>query len=169
MKHMGHFLKQWRTWCTHPRINFYLSVISKALISFAEIVAGTILMIIPFGWVEYTVALFTQQPLVVQHLSPIAHMLTELVQSLSIVNAVLLGLYFLARGSSKFILMIALLYEKIWAFPVSLALLTGFLYFQIEHLISAYSLIIVLITIYDLVVMYYIALEYKKARLLRLH
>jgi uncharacterized membrane protein len=78
------------------------------------------------------------------------------------------GLLFMAHGAIKMLLSIALLKNKLWAYPTAAAVFTLFVGYEIYSLTNQPSLFLWLITIFDAIVVILILHEYrhiKKSRI----
>jgi uncharacterized membrane protein len=71
------------------------------------------------------------------------------------------ALYLISRGLIKAFLIGALLKNKLWAYPWSLVVLALFVVYQLYQILTAHSLIVIAITLFDLVVMYFIYREWR--------
>jgi uncharacterized membrane protein len=72
------------------------------------------------------------------------------------------GLYLLAEGIVKIVLVIGLLRGKTWAYPAALGILSLFIFYQTVRLFMHYSLPILLLTLFDLLVISLIFYEYRR-------
>jgi uncharacterized membrane protein len=136
---------------------FFWSVVLKGAISLFEIGAGLALFFIPPAFIVATAVL------VLNHL-PIASLQNALMQEVARYTAgtvTFVALYLISRGLIKAVLVFALLKNKIWAYPSSLIVLAGFVVYQVYQIVKDHSLIIVAITLFDLVVMYFIWREWR--------
>ena len=148
---------------------FRLSVLLKGAVSFLEIIAGLLVCVIPLNWLTNLLVSFAQGELsepATQFLAP--HVLT-LAHSLATTSQTFIALYLLSRGFIKFVLIVALLRGKLWAYPSSLVVLGLFVAYQCYQLTLGLSLFLALLTIFDLVVMYFIWREYTIVRELAAH
>lgn len=143
---------------------FLVSVLLKGFISVMEVVAGVAILFIP---TELFLSVTTS---VVQTMPPVApftfiseHLLAEVAKYTS-ATAVFLSVYLLSRGLVKTGLIWALLKNKLWAYPVSLVILAGFVAYQFYQIATGHSLLVIGITLFDLVVMYFIWREYRIVR-----
>jgi uncharacterized membrane protein len=143
---------------------FRVSIILKGLISFAEIVAGSIIFFIPPAFI--TTFLFW-----IAHLlfgptlnGALASRFVETALHYSTGTAAFVGLYLLSRGLIKFFLIIALLRNILWAYPASIVVLGLFILYQSYQILTIHSIVVGLITAFDLVVVYFIIREYQIVR-----
>jgi uncharacterized membrane protein len=139
---------------------FWISVMLKGIISAIEIVAGIVALILPPTVITATVAFLTQGELAEDPHDFISLQLVHAAASFSAPLQIFVAIYLLSRGLIKLVLVIALLKNKVWAYPVSLAVLGLFVLYQVYQIISLHSQVIVAITIFDLIVMYFIWREY---------
>ncbi len=88
-----------------------------------------------------------------------------LAQQFALTGSTFIALYLLARGGIKLLLIIALLKNQLWAYPSSLVVLGLFVIYQLYQIFLTTSIFIIALTIFDLVVMWFIWREYKVLRL----
>lgn len=139
---------------------FKWSVLLKGAISVAEVVVGIALLVFP---VDRLIALVQRASMLVSAHAGSAvaeHLAAELAQ-FGEDAAVFVALYLLSRGLIKCGLIWALLRNVLWAYPASLAVLGLFLAYQLYQIATTHSLIVVGITVFDLVVMYFIWREWR--------
>lgn len=72
------------------------------------------------------------------------------------------ALYLLSHGLIKVVLMYGLLRNRLWAFPASLAVLALFIAYQSIKWLQTHSILLLLLTIFDLVVIWLIWNEYQR-------
>ncbi len=87
--------------------------------------------------------------------------LSQTAHSFSIGGQVFAALYLLSHGIVKLVLVYALLKEKLWAYPASLAVLGLFILYQTYQYILNHSVLLILLTIYDIIIMALIYNEYR--------
>jgi uncharacterized membrane protein len=143
---------------------FRISVISKGLFSLLEVIGGIIFLAVPPTTVTALGVLLTQDELSEDPDSFIANHVLHAAQGYSHHTAVFAGLYLIVRGVVKTGLVGALLRNYVWAYPAALAVLGLFVLYQIFDIALRGSLIVTLITVYDLIVMYFIWREYQIVR-----
>jgi uncharacterized membrane protein len=139
---------------------FRIGIILKGLVSLGEVVMGTLLFFIPASAIISLIQMIReflsapQYNFITGHLDTLANEFTA--------GAVLfIALYLLSRGLVKVFIIWGLLRNKLWAYPTSLVILSLFVLFQIYQIFSGQTSLIIAITIFDLVVMYFIWREYK--------
>ncbi|MDB5225567.1 MAG: hypothetical protein JWL87_519 [Candidatus Adlerbacteria bacterium] len=146
---------------------FRISVILKGAISLAEIAVGVLVSFVPVSFFTDALMRFAQGELVEEQGDFIATHLVSLSQQFSVESGAFIAFYLLSRGLIKLVLIIALLKNQLWAYPSSLAVLGLFVAYQAYQIAAAHSLFIVALTVFDLVVMWFIWKEYLIVRLHR--
>jgi uncharacterized membrane protein len=139
---------------------FKWSVLLKGAISLAEVVVGIALLLLPKAWVTSGIGFITSLLLTYLPYTPIQHVVDELLHygSDAIVFA---ALFLLSRGLIKCVLIWALLKSILWAYPSSLVVMGLFVIYQIYEIVLTGSTLIIGITLFDLVVMYFIWREWR--------
>lgn len=139
---------------------FRLSVWLKGIVSFGEIVAGILALVVPLSIVRNALAAVSNGSLGERLGNIVAPYLQEAISFLSAGTA-LIAFYLISRGLIKLLLIIALLRNKLWAYPSSLVVLGGFVVYQLYEFFLTHSVLLVGLSIFDLVVMYFIWQEYR--------
>ena len=151
---------------TEHRIHqiFEVSILLKGANAVLECVAGVALALIGthaiVGWITWiTQDEFTEDPndFVATHLLNMA-------QSFSVSTKNFYVFYLLSHGIVKLLLVAGLLRNKIWAYPASLVVLGVFIAYQVYRYTFTHSIGLVLLTVFDLFVMYLIWHEYRLIR-----
>jgi uncharacterized membrane protein len=143
---------------------FKISIIFKAIGSVAEMLAGLSIALIP-GPAVLRAALFISQgdsdgdvnDFLARGVLGVAHWL-------SISNAWFIGAYLFLRGLVQLMLVLALLKNKLWAYPALLIVMGILICTQVYDLYLSHSIPTGLLTIFDLVTMYLIWHEYMLVR-----
>lgn len=145
------------------RISLYfrISVLAKGAISLAETLAGIALLFIPVSYFLDLIAHYAEAELHEDSTSFIASHLLQLSHEAALVSGTFIALYLLSRGLIKVVLIWAMLKHKLWAYPSSLALLGLLIMYQMYEFFTTHSYVLVALSIFDLVVMYFIWREYQ--------
>jgi uncharacterized membrane protein len=145
------------------RISLYfkVSVLLKGAISLAEMVAGIALLFIPVSYFLNLLAAYAESELREDSGGFIASHLLSLAQQAATVSGTFIAIYILSRGLIKVVLIWAMLKNKLWAYPASLVVLGLFVLYQIYETIHTGSLAIIALSVFDLIVMYFIWREYQ--------
>ena len=140
---------------------FKLSVWGKGLISAAEIVGGILAFFVPVSVLTNIVIYFAQGELIEDPHDAIASFLSHSAQQFSLVGGTFIGLYLLSRGVIKLLLVWGLLKNQLWAYPSSLVVLGLFIIYQCYQIAVTQSVFIIALTIFDLIVMWFIWREWE--------
>lgn len=146
------------------RFFFKASILIKGAISLLEVVAGMLALFIPVTAVTDIVMRLAQGELSEEPGDFIATHLVQLAHQFMFASGTFIALYLLSRGLIKLGLIVALLKNQLWAYPSSLLVLGLFVLYQLYQIIVTHSWLIVLLTLFDLVVMYFIWKEYVIVR-----
>lgn len=74
------------------------------------------------------------------------------------------SVYLLSHGVVKLVLVVALFWNKLWAYPLMIIMLAAFIFYQLYRFALTHSLVMILLTSFDLVVIVLTWLEYGKQR-----
>ncbi len=140
---------------------FRLSVIAKGAISAFEITGGLLILIIPPAMVANVMLTLTGPELIEDPGDFIATHIAALAHQFALSSSVFIAFYLLSRGLIKLGLVVALLKNKLWAYPVSLGVLGLFVLYQLYQIVLTHSVLIIALTLFDFVVMYFIWREYR--------
>jgi len=137
---------------------FVLGVVLKAIGAFFELVLGLLLMYSDIVTATITTLMgwaLLQDPdnFFLNHL----HALTTLSPRAQFLG----GLYLASHGAVKFVLMIALLRNKAWAYPASIAVLMLFMIYEVVRFAQTHSLPTLFLFFFDAIIVWLIYHEYK--------
>jgi uncharacterized membrane protein len=144
---------------------FQVSVWLKGLHASLEIVGGVALLVISPGFVIRVVALLTQDELAEDPHDLIANYLLSAATHLSVSSKQFMAFYLLAHGAPKLLLVAALLKHKLWAYPVAMMAFGAFILYQLYRFTFTHSIGLIALSLFDLVVIWLIWLEYRALRL----
>jgi uncharacterized membrane protein len=147
---------------------FDVSVTLKGIDGLLELVGGVLLLVLSPARLNALVRFLTQHELsedphdvIATHLVTYAHTFTTSV-------SLFLAAYLLSHGLVKVILVVAVLKEKLWAYPWMIVFLLIFIAYQVYQLVLKLSGGLLLLTLFDLFIVYLTALEYRKHKAKRL-
>jgi uncharacterized membrane protein len=143
---------------------FEISLLLKAIFAAAEIVAALGVYFVPRGFLSQLIAMITRAELAEDPRDLVANYLVNWAQHLSVGTQRFVALYLLSHGVIKLWLIIGLLRQRLWYFPVSLFIFGLFILYQFYRFIFTHSLWLLLITTVDIVV---IGLTWHEYRYLR--
>lgn len=140
---------------------FEISVILKGLHALLEIVGGFALFFISQQFVIQTLYSITQEELIEDPKDFIAHYIFQSAQHLTLGGQHFAAFYLLSHGILKGFLIINLLKEKLWAFPLSIAVFGLFIVYQLYRYSLTHSIWLLALTVLDLAVIWLTMKEYK--------
>ena len=140
---------------------FRIGIMVKALDGLIEACAGVFFYFV--GYSTINAALFTvfHQELAESPRDAFWQFLINQWHAISLSSNSFWGLLFMVHGATKLLLSIALLKNKLWAYPTAAAVFTLFVAYEIFSLVSRPSLFLWLITIFDAIVVGLILHEYQ--------
>jgi uncharacterized membrane protein len=94
----------------------------------------------------------------------IAAHLSSLAQNFSVQTKHFYAFYLLSHGVVKLLLVVGLLRGKLWSYPASLAVLGIFIAYQVYRFTYTHGLGLMVLTVFDVVVMFLIWHEYGFVR-----
>jgi uncharacterized membrane protein len=145
---------------------FEIGIIAKGLNGLAELVGGVLLLFVTPSSIHRLVALLTQGELSEDPHDFIAHYLLHTANGLT-GGAVLFGaIYLLTHGAVKVGLVIAILLNKLWAYPCLIVVLLIFIGYQLYRIVLDPTAGMIALTIFDAVI---VALTWREYRRLRQH
>ncbi len=141
---------------------FEVGVLIKAFFGFFEILGGIFLAISGGKIINNFIIFITQQEIIDDPNDVIANYLIRLTTDFSLGTQIFAISYLLFHGIVNIFLAIVLLKDKLWAYPLAISLLTGFIAYQIYRYFHSFSPILLFLIIFDLLVVLIIWLEYKR-------
>jgi uncharacterized membrane protein len=150
----------------HKKIHliFEWSLWLKAIFALSEILAGLAAYFVPQQFFLAFVLWVTRQEFVEDLHDLVANFLLHAVQNISVGAQKFAAVYLLAHGVVKLWLIVGLLRERLWYFPVSIAVFGLFIAYQAYRYTFTHSVFLLLITALDVVV---IAITWHEYRYLR--
>ena len=94
----------------------------------------------------------------------IAHSLRHAFDQMSAGGKVFVAIYLLGHGAVKMLVVVGLLREKRWIFPVAVVVLLAFIGFQIYRLCEHFSIGLVVFTVLDAVIVALVWNEYRSLK-----
>lgn len=143
---------------------FQISIVVKGAISLVEVIAGILAFFIPVTFLTDIVIRFADGELDENPSDIIAGHLSQFAHNFAFASSTFIAIYLLSRGLIKLGLIAALLKNQLWAYPSSLVVLGLFVLYQLYQIIMTHSILLILLTLFDLVVMYFIWKEYQIVR-----
>ncbi len=150
----------------HPRTAtdkvFRISLYLKGLDGLLEIIGGLLLLLIKPEQINHLAHWLTQGELsqdphdfIARHILKTAHELTG-------ASLVFGAIYLLSHGISKVFLITQVLRDRLWAYKALIVLIGLFVVYQVYRLTVKFSISLVLLTLFDLLVIYLTQKEYRR-------
>ncbi len=143
---------------------FVISIILKGLHALVECVGGILLYLVPLTEIARWVDIVTQEELLEDPRDLVANQLLAVAHHLSVDTVSFYAFYLLSHGLVKVLLVAGLLREKLWAYPVSLAVLAAFIAYQLYRYSFTHSVGLVVLTVFDIVIIVLVWHEWRYLR-----
>jgi uncharacterized membrane protein len=140
---------------------FRVSVVLKGLSAAMEMVGGVALAAVSPASILHVVALLTQDELTEDPRDLVANYLLRAATQMSLGGKRFAAIYLLSHGVIKIGLVWALLRSKLWAYPLSIAVFGAFIAYQLYRFTFTHGLGLIALSVFDLVVVCLIYLEYR--------
>jgi uncharacterized membrane protein len=131
---------------------FEITLLLKALFAVGEIVAAIGVYVVPLDTVANFVGAISHAELRAHPHDAVAAHLADWAQNLSVGTQHFVAFYLLTHGAVKLWVIIGLLRERLWYYPVALVVFLLFIAYQIHRYTQTHSVSLLLITAVDLVV-----------------
>jgi uncharacterized membrane protein len=143
---------------------FAIGIIGKGLNGLAELVGGLLLLFVTPDRIHHLVAAVTRGELSEDPSDLVARYLLHTASGLT-GSAVIFGaVYLLVHGAVKIVLVIALLMNKLWAYPWMIVVLLIFIGYQLYRIALHPSAGLIALTLFDAVIVTLTWLEYRRQR-----
>lgn len=144
-------------------LGFEIALLLKAINGVFEMIGGILLMFINSSYLNHIAVVLTQSELSEDPNDAIANAILTFSQSYS-VSAQNFGIfYLLSHGVIKLIMVVLLWQKRLWAYPLTIIFLSLFIAYQAYRYTVDHSVMMILLTILDLVVVILTFVEYKRA------
>lgn len=145
---------------------FEASLWIKALFALAEIVGGVVAYFIPQHFLLSIVLRVTGNEMAEDPHDVVASFLLHTVQHLSVSSQKFAAVYLLAHGAIKLWLIIGLLRDKLWYFPVSMVAFALFVVYQLYRFTHTHSPWLLLLSVVDIAIIVLTWHEYRVSKTL---
>jgi uncharacterized membrane protein len=141
---------------------FLFGIVGKGVDALGEIIGGVLLLVVRPVQIRTLIRVLTQDELSEDPHDILANWLTRFADGID-VDALSFGaVYLLAHGMVKLVLVIALLRNRLWAYPWMISVLLVFIAYQVYRLIRSPTAGMMALTIFDLVVTVLTVIEYRR-------
>jgi uncharacterized membrane protein len=142
---------------------FDIALILKGLDGLLELVGGVLLLVISPDTINRLAQRLLQHELSEDPNDFVAHHLLRLTGNLDHTQ-VFGALYLLTHGVVKIVIVVGLMRRRTWAYPVAFVFLGAFVVYQIYRLTYDPSIGLVLLTVFDLFIIWLTWREYQRTR-----
>ena len=143
---------------------FQVSVLLKGAHALIECVGSVVLALVNTSKIIALVKTWTQDELIEDRNDFVATHLLAWAQGFSVETKNFYAFYLLSHGAVKLLLVVGLLKNKFWAYPVSLIVLGLFIVYQIYRFSYTHSAGLIVLTFFDIFMMGLIWHEYNLIR-----
>jgi len=143
---------------------FEISVLLKGAHALVECIGGLVLAFVSSSALASLVNTLTQEELIEDPKDFVATQLLSLAQNFTVSTQRFYAFYLLSHGLIKVFLVIGLLRNKLWAYPVSLVVLGLFIVYQLYRYSYTHGIGLIVLTVFDVIVMALIWHEYRLVR-----
>jgi uncharacterized membrane protein len=143
---------------------FEISLLLKGAHALIECIGGLVLAFVSTSALTNLVNALTQEELIEDPNDFIATHLLSLAQSFTVSSLRFYAFYLLSHGVIKVFLVICLLRNKHWAYPVSLVVLGLFIVYQLYRFSYTHGFGLIVLSVFDVIVMGLIWHEYRLVR-----
>jgi uncharacterized membrane protein len=143
---------------------FEIGIILKGVDGVAELVGGLLLLFVTPADIHHLAAVLTQGELSEDPNDVVARYLLHTANGLT-GNAVIFGaVYLLVHGAVKVVLVVALLLNKLWAYPSMIIILLIFIGYQLYRIALDPSAGLIALTVFDALIVVLTWREYRRQR-----
>ena len=143
---------------------FQFGLLLKGAHAVIECAGGIAVAVISTSTITNLVNTLTQEELIEDPKDWIATHLLTMAQNYSVQTKHFYAFYLLSHGIVKLLLVIGLLKGKLWSYPASLIVLGLFIAYQLYRFSYTHGAGLIVLTVFDLVVMWLIWHEYGLVR-----
>ncbi|WP_421722893.1 DUF2127 domain-containing protein [Bauldia sp.] len=146
---------------------FRYSLFLKAAHSVLELVVGLALYFVPSATIERLAHLLVQHELLAHPDDAVAAFIVSQAESFSIDQKTTATVYLLSHGVVEIVLVIMILRNHAWAFPLFMAALAALIAYQCYQLSVVFTAWLAGLTVFDIVVLWLTWHEFRLRRALR--
>jgi uncharacterized membrane protein len=146
---------------------FEVSIVLKGLDGALELVGGLLLLVVSPATINHVIARLTQHELSEDPQDVISNRLLHFGAGLTGSAVKFAAAYLLVHGIVKVVLVLALLRNKLWAYPWLILFLIIFIYYQLYRITLQPSAWLIALTIFDAFVVWLTWREWRKQQVRR--
>ena len=95
---------------------------------------------------------------------PLGNFFMNLAQTLYLKIHIFFGIYLIVHGIVHIAVVLSLVHKKRWAFPIAGIILAIFIFYQIYHLVKSFSVIMLVLTILDIMILSLLKIEFDRIK-----
>jgi uncharacterized membrane protein len=141
---------------------FRISLYLKGLDGILEIIGGVLLLIIKPEQINHLARWLTEGELSENPHDFIANHILKTAHDLTGAGLIFGAIYLLSHGIAKVFLIIQVFRDRLWAYKALIVVIGLFVVYQVYRMIIKFSVSMLLLTIFDLIVIYLTQNEYRK-------
>lgn len=143
---------------------FHAGILLKFLDGVLETIGGIVLWVIgPWSIIDWVFRV-TQDEISEDPHDFVATHLRHAATHISLSGEHFMAAYLFIHGVVKIVVVLALFRNKLWAYPVSLTVFCAFIVYQLYRFTITHAVALILLSAFDLAVVWVIWLEYRSAR-----
>jgi uncharacterized membrane protein len=143
---------------------FLVAVVLKAIDGALELCAGIILLTLGAPYIRHVIWLWTSDELSEEPNNAVAQHVAHAAKHLTTHSKTFAAIFLMLHGVLKLGLVGGMLQRIHWAYPLAAIVLVGFIGYQIYRLTQHFSLILLVLTCIDGLIVVTILLEYARLR-----
>lgn len=139
---------------------FRLSLVVKGLFAFGETLAGFLLIYFTPSRVLELVHYILSTEIGREYIHFWKEYLLDFGHSYTVGTQLFAIFYLISHGAVKFVIIVLLWQERLWAYPLSVASLLGFIVYQLYRYQMTHSIMLILLTIFDIILIILTFIEF---------
>jgi uncharacterized membrane protein len=143
---------------------FETGIVLKGLDGILELLGGLLLLVVSPAGIDRFVTALTRHELSEDPRDLVATHLLRLTHGLTGAAVGFAAVYLLLHGLAKVVLVVALLRDRLWAYPAMIALLLAFIGYQVYRIALSASAWLIALTLFDAAVAWLTWREYGRRR-----
>lgn len=145
-------------------ISFKVGLILKGLFALSEIFGGIVLIFLNPDRMNRLIDSISKNELYEDPQDLLMNYMVTYGHAFSISAQQFAVSYLLSHGIIKLVVILLLWKKKIWAYPLSIMLFIGFIFYQLIRYMSSHSIMLLILTVFDSIMIVLAVLEYKRIR-----
>lgn len=141
---------------------FRVSLYLKGLDGLLELIGGTLLLFIKPEQINHLARWLTQGELSEEPHDFIARHILKTAHDITGAGLIFGAVYLLSHGIVKVFLIVQVIRDRLWAYKALIAVIGLFVIYQIYRMVLKFSVSLLLLTLFDLVIIYLTQNEYRK-------